>query len=492
VLQYNYLWYFFIGIIKWYYGFDSRHLHHIKAGESIYFSEFLSFSCQNTLRNCTEWSFSGLMNAGTTNRLKSYEFPKGSGIRVREIINFHDGENFDGSFLVTVPAKLTGTIRKRKQFKDRNQAKDWASHEFLGFRKQGEEYFNATDEEKRQIAHCLPTLREHGISITEATEFAIQRLRPKGGERSLNEVVSELTESKRVRFERGDLRERSYRDFRHRARRFTEVFDEMPVKEVTSSQIKEWLLGLELSPRTTQNYLAVLSEILKFATQRKYLFESPVDEFTDVDRKELCGNARFKEPSILTVEDSERLLIAACEHPELELLGAVVLGLFCGIRTEELKRLDWSNVKDHEDNPIVTITSDIAKKRRIRNVDIPENANFWLSLCPKRKGSVARNLHSNDYQKRFRRLLRVAGFGYVDENAAWRSNWDANAMRHSFGTYHYALHGNPLETARLLGHKASDQVLFDHYRALASREDGERFFATHPPKSGKVLKILNG
>ena len=63
-------------------------------------------------------------------------------------------------------------------------------------------------------------------------------------------------------------------------------------------------------------------------------------------------------------------------------------------------------------------------------------------------------------------------------------------MRHSFGSYHYALYGNPLETSRLLGHKASDQVLFDHYRALATKAQAETYFAIKPPvNAAKVVKF---
>ena len=87
-------------------------------------------------------------------------------------------------------------------------------------------------------------------------------------------------------------------------------------------------------------------------------------------------------------------------------------------------------------------------------------------------------------------MLRAAGFGTVDDKGVWKSGWDANAMRHSFGSYHYALYGNPLETARLLGHKASDQVLFDHYRALATKSDGAHYFSVQPkPTSAKVLRF---
>jgi hypothetical protein len=93
---------------------------------------------------------------------------------------------------------------------------------------------------------------------------------------------------------------------------------------------------------------------------------------------------------------------------------------------------------------------------------------------------VTRNDHVNDYQKRFRKLLALAGF----------TKWEGNAMRHSFGSYHYARHGNPLETSRLLGHKASDQVLFDHYRALATKAHAEAYFSIRPPASaGNVLRF---
>lgn len=126
-----------------------------------------------------------------------------------------------------------------------------------------------------------------------------------------------------------------------------------------------------------------------------------------------------------------------------------------------------------ESPAVVTIGSKIAKKRRIRHVEIPANALQWLTRITNRKGTVSSNQHFNDHQKRFRKLLTLAGF----------KTWESNAMRHSFGSYHYALHGNPLETARLLGHKASDQVLFDHYRALATKAQAEAYFAVQPPTS---------
>lgn len=396
-------------------------------------------------------------------------------------MNSHDGEAFGGAYLVTIPSKLTGRLRERRQFKNREAAEKWADDTLTGCRKQGEDFFSLSDDERREVSVVLPMLREHGISLDEAIRFAVKHLRPEGRTKTVVDVVAELSASKEQRHLRGDLRERSYRDFRLRANRFAESFQDRVAANVSGSDIKAWLVSLKLGVRSNQNYLSVIGEVFKLATQRRYVAFSPLDELTDIDRKELCGRKdEGKEPSILTPSEAERLLSAALTHPELEMLGAVTLALFCGLRTEEIKRLDWDAVKLAELPAVVTIGSKIAKKRRIRHVEIAPNALQWLTLVPNRTGAVSSNQHFNDHQKRFKKLLKLAGF----------KTWEANAMRHSFGSYHYALQGNALDTARLLGHKASDQVLFDHYRALATRAHAEAYFSIQPPASArKVLRF---
>jgi hypothetical protein len=76
--------------------------------------------------------------------------------------------------------------------------------------------------------------------------------------------------------------------------------------------ITDWLLGLELKPRTTKNYLSIISEVLKYAYQKQYIAESPLERLTDSDRKELIGNGGSKsQPGILTPKESARLLEGA-------------------------------------------------------------------------------------------------------------------------------------------------------------------------------------
>ena len=422
----------------------------------------------------------------------SWNHPKNSGIRIREVINRTGTEVFGSSFLVTVPSKLTDKGRLRKQFSTQAEAEEWAESQFTGAKQQGQEYFELDPSERNEAIAALKLVRPHNLSLLKVVEFGLARMRPAGGDQTVEAVVKELIESKERRFSNGQLRDRSLADFRLRASRFSTKHGKTLIKEIDHQQIKSWVFSLNLGVRSNKNYIAVLSEVFRHALQKKYVSTNPLEDLTDIDRKELQGNeGERREPNILSVEKATKLLETACAHPELDLLGAVTLGLFCGIRTQELTKLDWSHVTIDLEKPeksFVTIPSSIAKKRRIRNVTIPANALEWLALCPRRKGPLTRNDYSSDYRKRFLKLQQLAGFGKIDQEGKWRSTWEENNMRHSFGTYHFALHGNSLETARQLGHTASDHILFEHYRALATKEQAEAFFGLVPSASdSKIL-----
>lgn len=412
------------------------------------------------------------MAAKKLNGLEKWEYPSHSGISIKEIVNRNDGKAYNGSFQVIIPAKLTGGGRIRKQCSTLKEAKKYAQEQFNGSKTEGQSFFKISEDERLQFAYFLPKLRDAGITIHEAVEHALRTLRPVGGDRTIDQIVQELIDSKQKRYERDDISERTYRDFRHRATAFADEFKGTLAAEfqMTGNEgIKEWLIEMEVEPRTTQNYLNITAEVLKYAKQKRYMLYNPLELLTDAERKELCGSGKPKEPHILTVQESRKLINTAHEtESELGLLGAVVMGLFCGIRTEEIKRLEWSAVKLDEN--IVTIGADIAKKRRIRHVTIPQNARQWLLEMGQRTGPVVKNDHYNHYQKRFKKMRMKAGF----------EAWHANSMRHSFGSYHFALHGNSIETSRELGHKTNDDVLFDHYRALATKLQGKEYFSIVP------------
>jgi len=412
--------------------------------------------------------------------LRVWEHPRKSKITIREKINAKGDQEFGLSYYVIVPRYVTGNFRIRKQFLTKAEAETWAEGQWRGRQTQGDSFFEASEDERREFGEVLPLLRDKGIGLRDAVEFAIERMQPAGGDKTVAEVVAELVSGKNEMLGRGILRSHSVRAFSGRSKAVVEAFGPKLLKDLTLAEVKVWLGRDEsLSLRTRKNRLDVLSEILRYGNSKKYVGENVVDGLTNYDRQQLFGQESDPEPEILSVEDARRLITAARTFDDGALLGAVTLGLFCGLRTEELIRLDWDAVR--LDERFVTVSPAIAKKRRIRNVTIPDNALEWLGLISERVGNVYRG---GSFFNSFERLLRAAGF--VDSRGERNSSrqvkivWPKNGMRHSFGSYHFALHGNSLETATLLGHRQGDNVLFDHYRALATRDRAEAYFDIRP------------
>ena len=448
---------------------------------------------------------------GGRGKLRVWQWLEDPRITIRERLNASGGVGYR----VTLPKKLTGGPVLFLQSRDFEAAKELARSKGREFRHSRSTALVLPDDRKLQAATAVRTLKEHeitrgldevvrdycaavvhlkptGLDVTQAAKqlteaitqanrtgkplldvvaFAVERLCPAGGDKTLKELCDEMIEMKRGWLARGDLRVASFRDFNDRAGRIGDEIGSFPLPELTKQILYAWLSGLELAPRTKKNYRMVLAEVLAYAKQKRYIASNPLEEFTRQDVKEIEGaGGEAQQPAILSPGDAEKLLKAAFANPDLDLGAAVVLGLFGGIRTEEIKRLSWGAVRLGEKDPFVVIGPEIAKKRRIRNVPLPENAVAWLQRWP-RGEKVTRNAHANDYQKRFKKLCKAA-----------KLTWDANAMRHSFGSYHYARYGNSVETARILGHKSDDTVLFAHYRALTTKEQGEAYFAIIPPR----------
>jgi hypothetical protein len=156
----------------------------------------------------------------------------------------------------------------------------------------------------------------------------------------------------------------------------------------------------------------------------------------------------------------------------------------------------WRESGTPNDEGFVTVGSTVAKKRRIRNVTLSSTAIKWLTCCPDRTGELTRSSSFSDYHKRFTRLLKHAKFTeqYKDDAGKEKERvvWKKNAMRHSFGTYHFAFYSDSIKTSNELGHKQGDNVLFEHYRALATKKQAEAYFSIVPPTdANKVVKFAS-
>lgn len=439
---------------------------------------------------------------------RTWEHPKGSGIKIAEMPNKTNGKVYGVSFQVRIPAELLGIPGKREmhQRKTKDEAERLAEDRFLALRQHGTEFAKIPADVQKQAAIAWGILNDHNgkqpeglkLHFVDVVKAGIRTLSPAGGLKTVSEVRDELAASKQARHESGALDVTSVRDFKLRTGRFAATFGERLISDVTHTEIDSWLkqlgkdgsmYGKPLARRSVKNYRSNLAELFSYAKAKQYTAQNPFERFTREDLKNLGGEASERsvdEINYLKVDEARNLLRAAHASGDSGQLGALVLRLFCGVRTTEVCQLDWKEVRWLEPSPYVHIPKGKAKKRRIRLIDIPANALAWLKLCnPPAEGRIVPTIGDKwkdvkYYCVRFRRIVKAAGIGKTADDGSWESEWLNNDTRHSFGSYHYALHGDALKTAGLMGHKQNDTVLFDHYRTLVHKADAEAFFALMP------------
>jgi len=257
------------------------------------------------------------------------------------------------------------------------------------------------------------------------------------------------------------------RDLRTRLGRFAGTFGSRQLSTITLPELESWLANPALSARTRINNATKVSQLFNFGIRHGWAD-------TNLVQRVSRPAAEDKEPGIFTVKQTAVLL----EHaPEFDLLPYVALGLFAGLRPAEVERLDWSAVKLGERS--IIIGAEVAKKRSRRVVDINDTLAAWLAPYVKERGPVADALN---LRKRMDALAAKAGVP-----------WPVNALRHSFGSYHLAAHGDAVRTSAQMGHRDVG-LLHNHYKALVTKIEAERFWALRPSGevAGKVTPIRLG
>ena len=354
-----------------------------------------------------------------------------------------------------------------RQFPTKEAAFKFAALEFDGKQKYGERHFALTSPQREEALQALNILRGTEISLISAARFAVKHLKPPGGEITVQDLLTQFLDEKAAM----NLRERSLRDLRSRLGIFANTFGQRQVKDISQKDIEGWLKGMQLlSARSRKNYRLSVSTFFNYAINQGYLSVNPVNKIS-VPKED------WVPACVLTIEEAQRLIQTAHrthyrgnEKPSgLGLLAYCALGLFAGIRSSELNQLDWRHIS--LERKLATIPHTIAKKRRLRNIGLEENCLQWLHLVQRETGKIT----PSGINKKFKILTVAAGF------PDWKGT-HTNAQRHSFGSYMFAKTQDAQRTAALLGHRGDDQVLFDHYRSLATKEDGEKYFGITPAR----------
>ena len=332
-----------------------------------------------------------------------------------------------------------------------------------------------TDRELRDAAEALELL-SGASSLKSAARYFMDRNPLNGQKRTVKETVKEyLAEA-----EADNLRPTSIQDLKNRLARFEAAFASRPLADITGREVTLWLRGPHTqrrdgkpaSPLTRKHYQTVVQGLFNFAIEQDYIKSNPLAKKSRRRRKQ-NGMEDERLPGILNPAEVEAVMRAAEEYAP-SMVPALAIGFFAGVRTNELMQLDWRNVDLGARR--ITITPEVAKKRSVRHIDIADNLLAWLAPYAEDSGRIAPEAKAWRY-----RFDRVRDESKIAE-------WPHNAMRHSFASYHLERDGDQNRTALQLGHRDTD-LLFNHYRALATQDEAKRFWNIRPATEAGVLKF---
>lgn len=236
----------------------------------------------------------------------------------------------------------------------------------------------------------------------------------------------------------------------------------VPVASLGTPEVETFLESVGARGRTRKNYLIALGGFFRFA-QRRGFYPKDVDPLDGVERGGDIGG----EIEIFSPEEMARLLAVAPR----ELVPYVALAGFAGLRQSELRRLDWSRVKDDH----VEVTAQDSKTRSRRLVPMSDNLRAWLAPYRKTSGPVC------PLASVWNNLPKLAAATATDELPAVQ--WKHNGLRHSFVSYRMSILQNEHQTALESGN--TPRMIFQHYRQLVTQADAQRWFAITPPDHAK-------
>ncbi len=393
------------------------------------------------------------MSKTTTSATSRTEYPSKSGIYIMEVPNISGGRKWGTSFRVTVPARLTGKDRLRRNHPTLEAARSWAADQLRTGRKLGAGFHGLTEDEQRKCMEALEILRPKGLDIVAAARFASERLASEVSTVPSEQVIKELIESRAKKSDR-------YReDLRLRLKRFSDQFPS-PLAHRTGKEMTAWIKGLDVAPQTQLNFKRVVVTVFEFAKEQEYL-PAGFDEHSKIVVDDLDGEGEIL---IFTPDEVAKLLDAAA--PAFK--PCLAIQCFAGMRSSELERLTWDAIDMSERKIVFT------KARKGKRT--------------KRGGRVRRTIPIGD------RLAAILA-PYVDAGAAgvlWGGNddaysdeqtsaadaaevpWKKNAPRHSYGSYRMEITKNENLVALEMGN--TPDMVIEHYREVVSKKAALAWF----------------
>jgi hypothetical protein len=324
--------------------------------------------------------------------------------------------------------------------------------------------FALSADQRADARAALQLLEGTGITLCDAVRKALH------GRRALRRVTVETAadEFLRTRLINGN-RSRTVDWYEQKLNGIISAFGDRRIDDIDRPQINAWLDSLKVSPGTRAGLARCARALWRWAANQ----DPPLVSMDATAGLKTVGPTNRGEARFLSVAHAKTILDGSGPYR-----SGLALLLFAGIRPEELAGtgkplLQWRHVREAE--KMIRIPAEIAKTGKPRIIEgLPETLWHWFHrpagagddqpISPGRTTQLVR---------RSRALLDI--------------DWPHDATRHSFATYGLAFTGDPGKVALWLGHEGNPTMLHRHYRGLATKAEGEAYFALRP--SGTSIQL---
>jgi len=389
------------------------------------------------------------------------------------------------TFWQVIAPKLGGG-RTRETFKLKEEAQTCLELKKVQLANYGAAAASMGEKLRGDALAAAEVLKPHGRTLLDAARFLSKHLLKTSGGIPLKQGLELLLLDR----EKPRYSVVYRKSLKHRLEPFVKNFPEdKTTRQVTPADVESFLKELhELgrAPATIESYRKEIFTLFSFLEERGHCGQNPAKL---IKRDQITTRIE-----VLTPAQCERLL-KACDELTLP---SIALGMFCGLRSSELARLDWAKVNLTE--KIVIIDPTVARKTRSRRVvPISENCVQWLTPYAKESGPIQpksfRNLRDcvrvkagfkPSYDKRdFAELQSL--MCEAKKNKVKLQPWPQNCLRHSAISYALAESRDESKVASWAGN--SPAMIKQHYDSQAMPSAAKAFFAICPNTLSKVVDI---
>ncbi len=376
-------------------------------------------------------------------------------------------------------------VTKRKGFSDEDDAWAFAEERDLEITNHGLRYSDIPPEARRAFDFYRDKREEmegEGIEVPAIEDLisdSLDSIRAEHDSRKASVVTVAEGVEMFLDYKRTRVGETQQADLRSRLTRFASDYGTHSMDEITMDQLGEWLIGLRnrkfqkgrkksplLAPRTRNHYRGTLSSLFAHGSKlgRGWCKRNPLEDIENEAVEE-------SEPEAYSSEDAARLMQRALDEMP-QLVPALALGMFCGLRVSEAKEIELAKVSLSSDefrNP--------SKKTGPRMSPLTAAAASWLEAQPRRKGKAWEGA-SRQWDIEINQLCERARVKQI-----------VNGARHSFISYRTAEIRDVAQVADECGN--SPTTIRKYYRKIVTSEAANQFFSIRPEDDAENVTPIN-